>query len=424
MENDVKDTENLEQAKQKLELEKQKVELEKQKQEKQDKPEQEKKEPESKEQEEEKIKKQKRFSFISKFWGGLVAWLHSNWWKALIGLAIVYAIAKFFAFFGESGEEAKAHKPKKLYKDVEKYLPTDITKYNIDSHQAEINAALNSGIKEMNGVINTQIDGFFDLVEYNVDKFLDWHYSIKGDYSELALKLGEQIGKKTGLSAEDVLAKKLQEKLLGKDYEKRLDVLKKVLSKTYASLLSQHEKFVSETALKGVDTDLSQNAKILDTLGDEVVRKLKVNFTGTIGATAGLSGLAIAAKLTPKLVAKIGAKLGAKVGAKFLAKIGTAVSGSLTCGPFVPVCFLGVWFGSDAAINFIDEWLHRDDFKKEILNNINEVKENLKNSYKQQFNDSFVKISQELQESYKKTQVLEKKTVKECIDKGCIDDLK
>ncbi len=179
-------------------------------------------------------------------------------------------------------------------------------------------------------MINTQIDGLFDIVEYNVDKFLDWHYSIKGDYSELALRLGE----KTGLSAEDAVANVLQEKLLGKDYRQRLDAITKSLSKTYASLLNQHEKFVSETALKGVDTDLSQNAKILDTLGDAVARKLKANFTGTIGATIGVSGLAIAAKLTPKLVAKIGAKLGAKVGSKFLAKIGTAVSGSWTCAPF------------------------------------------------------------------------------------------
>ncbi|MFP6276937.1 hypothetical protein ACLGD7_00565 [Helicobacter pylori] len=264
----------------------------------------------------------------------------------------------------------------------------------------------------MNGKINTQIDGFFDQVENNVDKFLDWHYSIKGDYSELALF----AAKKTGLSAEDAVANVLQEKLLGKDYKQRLDAITKRLSKTYASLLNQHEKFVSETALKGVDTDLSQNAKILDTLGDEVARKLKANFTGAIGATAGVSGLAIMAKLTPKLVAKIGTKLGAKVGGKFLAKIGTALSGSWTCGPFAPACAITLWFGSDAAINFIDERLHRDKFKKEILNNINEVKENLKNSYKQQFNDSFVKISQELQESYKNAPVVEKKTIKEHID--------
>ncbi len=239
-------------------------------------------------------------------------------------------------------------------------------------------------------MINTQIDGFFNIVEYNVDKFLDWHYSIKGDYSELALF----VVKKTGLSAEDAVANVLQEKLLGKDYKQRLDAITKSLSKTYASLLNQHEKFVSETALKGVDTDLSQNAKILDTLGDEVARKLKANFTGAIGAMAGVSGLAIAAKLTPKLVAKIGAKLGVKVGSKFLAKFGIAVGGVLSA------------LGDDVAFNYIDEWLHRDGFKKEILNNINEVKENLKNSYKQQFNDSFVKFSQELQEDLKNIETI------------------
>ncbi len=379
--------EELEQARQKPELEKQKLE--------QEKPTQEKECLESKEQE--KQRKQKKSNRM--FWGTIIV------------LLVVYFSVKFFAY-SELSQEAKADKPKKLFKYAEKFLPTDIIKDNLNNHQAEINAALNSGIEEMNGVINTQIDGFFDQVENNVDKFLDWHYSIKGDYSELALFLAKKIG----LSAEDAVANVLQEKLLGKDYKQRLDAITKRLSKTYASLLNQHEKFVSETALKGVDTDLSQNAKILDTLGDEVARKLKANFTGAIGATAGVSGLAIMAKLTPKLVAKIGAKLGAKVGGKFLAKIGTTLSGSWTCGPFAPACAITLWFGSDAVINFIDEWLHRDGFKKEILNNINEAKENLKNSYKQQFNDSFVKISQEFQESYKNAPMVEKKIIKEHID--------
>ncbi len=375
--------EDLEQSRPKPELEKQKLEQEKLTQEKEC--------PESKEQE----KQRKRKKSSRMFWGTIIV------------LLVVYFSVKFFAY-SEPSQEAKADKPKKLFKVVEKILPTDIIKDNLNNHQSKINAALNSGIEEMNGKINTQIDGFFDQVENNVDKFLDWHYSIKGDYSELALF----AAKKTDLSAEDAVANVLQEKLLGKDYKQRLDAITKKLSKTYGSLLNQHEKFVSETALKGVDTDLSQNAKILDTLSDEVARKLKANFTGAIGATAGVSGLAIAAKITPKLVAKIGAKLGAKVGGKFLAKIGTAVSGSWTCGPFAPACAIGLWFGSDATFNFIDEWLHRDGFKKEILNNINEVKENLKNSYKQQFNNSFVKISQELQESYKNAPVVEKKTIK------------
>ncbi len=377
MENDVK--EDLEQARPKLEPEKQKLE--------QEKPTQEKECQKSKEQE--KQRKQKKSNRM--FWGTIIV------------LLVVYFSVKFFAY-SEPSQETKTARTQKIIKPakryIEKFLPTDIIKDNLNNHQAEINATLNSGIEEMNGKINTQIDGFFDQVENNVDKFLDWHYSIKGDYSELALF----AAKKTGLSAEDAVANVLQEKLLGKDYKKRLDAITKRLSKTYASLLNQHEKFVSETVLKGVDTDLSQNAKILDTLGDEVARKLKTNFTGAIGATAGVSGLAIVAKLTPKLVAKIGAKLGAKVGGKFLAKIGIAVGGVLSA------------LGADVAFNYIDEWLHRDKFKKEILNNINEVKENLKNNYKQQFNDSFIKISQELQESFKNAPVVEKKTIKEHID--------
>ncbi len=131
-----------------------------------------------------------------------------------------------------------------------------------------------------------------------------------------------------------------------------------------------------------------------------------MGFVAAIGATAGVSGLAIAAKLTPKLVAKIGAKLGAKVGSKFLAKIGTSLSGSWTCGPFAPACVIGLWFGSDASFNYIDEWLHRDDFKKEILNNINEVKKYLKESYKMGFDNSITKFSQELQEDLKNIETI------------------
>ncbi|WRD52154.1 hypothetical protein E5K41_01615 [Helicobacter pylori] len=209
---------------------------------------------------------------------------------------------------------------------------------------------------------------------------------------------------------------------------KAYGLLTDILKKNHRALLS-YEWYKNLDAMRRmVILDLSYNLGLSGLLkfkqfikghrGDRRERdlNLKMGFVAAIGAMAGVSGLAIAAKLTPKLVAKIGAKLGAKVGSKFLAKIGTAVSGSWTCGPFAPSCAIGLWFGSDAVINFIDEWIHRDDFKKEILNNINEVKENLKNSYKQQFNDSFVKISQEFQESYKNAPVVEKKTIKEHID--------
>ncbi|GHR97324.1 hypothetical protein VN0754_04080 [Helicobacter pylori] len=62
--------------------------------------------------------------------------------------------------------------------------------------------------------------------------------------------------------------------------------------------------------------------------------------------------------------------------------------------------------GADVAFNYIDEWLYRDDFKKEILNNINEVKKNLKESYKISFDNSITKFSQGLQEDLKNIETI------------------
>ncbi len=368
--------EELEQARQKPELEKQKLE--------QEKPTQEKECLESKEQE--KQRKQKKSNRM--FWGTIIV------------LLVVYFSVKFFAY-SEPSQETKTARTQKIIKPakryIEKFLPTDIIKDNLNNHQAEINAALNSGIEEMNSVINTQIDGFFNIVENNVDKFLDWHYSIKGDYSELALF----AAKKTGLSAEDAMANVLQEKLLGKDYKQRLKTMTDNISDAFISLLRQHRKDTEKIATQGV-AGIPQVAESLKNIDDRIERdlNLKMGFAAAIGATASVRASALMKRLAPKLVKRLGTKLGAK----FLAKFGIAVGGVLSA------------LGADAAFNFIDEWLHRDKFKKEILNNINEVKENLKNSYKQQFNDSFVKISQEFQESYKNAPVVEKKTIKEHID--------
>ncbi|GAA9849846.1 hypothetical protein VN0604_03990 [Helicobacter pylori] len=98
-------------------------------------------------------------------------------------------------------------------------------------------------------------------------------------------------------------------------------------------------------------------------------------------------------KLIKRLVPKLVEKLGTKLGAKFLVKFGIAVGGLST-------------LGADMAFNYIDEWLYRDDFKKEILNNINEVKKNLKESYKISFDNSITKFSQGLQEDLKNIETI------------------
>ncbi|GHR49284.1 hypothetical protein VN0484_13170 [Helicobacter pylori] len=235
--------------------------------------------------------------------------------------------------------------------------------------------------------VDAQIDNLFDPIENNVDKFLDWHYSLKGNYSELALF----VAKKLGLSVEDALFNKLQEKFLGADYKQRLKTMTDNISDAFISLLRQHKKDTEKIATQGV-ADIPQVMESLKNIDDRTERdvELKMGFVAAIGATAGVGAGKLIKRLVPKLVEKLGTKLGAKLGAKFLAKFGIAVGGGVLST-----------LGADVALNYIDEWLHRDEFKKEILNNINEMKKNLKESYKISFDNSITRFGQYLQEDLK-----------------------
>ncbi|GAA6914653.1 hypothetical protein FIM43_00580 [Helicobacter pylori] len=369
MENDVKDTENLEL----LELEKQKLELEKLTQEK-----------------EQEIKKKEERKYIYIFLGIIKEKRNYIVLGIIIVLFISYIILSIFTYNEPSQAIKTAHT--KTILEILPDLISDLIKNNLDSHQQEISDLLSSSKDKMYSKVDAQIDNLFDSIENNVDKFLDWHYSLKGNYSELALL----VAKKLGLSVEDALFNKLQEKLLGADYKQRLQTMTDNISNAFISLLRQHKKDTEKIATQGV-ADIPQVAESLKNIDDRTERdvELKMGFAAAIGATAGVGAGALMKRLAPKLVEKLGTKLGAKLGAKFLAKFGIAVGGGVLST-----------LGADVAFNYIDEWLHRDDFKKEILNNINEAKKNLKESYKMGFDNSITKFSQGLQEDLKNIETI------------------
>ncbi|MFT2772044.1 hypothetical protein ACMWQC_02445 [Helicobacter pylori] len=339
MENDVK--EDLEQARPKLELEKLTQEKE------------------------QEIKKKEGRKYI---------------YIIIIFLFMLYPILSSITY-DEPSQAIKTAHTKTILEILPDLIP-DLIKNNLDSHQQEISDLLSSSKDKMYSKVDAQIDNLFDPIENNVDKFLDWHYSLKGNYSELALL----VAKKLGLSVEDALFNRLQEKFLGADYKQRLQTMTDNISNAFISLLRQHKKDTEKIATQGV-ADIPQVVESLKNIDDRIERdlKLKMGFAAAIGATAGVGASVLMKRLTPKLVEKLGTKLGAK----FLAKFGIAVGGVLPT------------LGADVAFNYIDEWLHRDDFKKEIFNNINEMKKNLKESYKTGFDNSITKFSQEFQKDLK-----------------------
>ncbi|WP_120992207.1 hypothetical protein [Helicobacter pylori] len=367
MENDVK--EYLEQARPKLELEKQKQELEKLTQEK-----------------EQEIKNKEERKYIYIF--SEIIKEERKYICIIIFLFMLYPILILSSItYDEPSQAIKTAHTKTILEILPDPI-SDLIKNNLDSHQQEISDLLSSSKDKMYSKVDTQIDNLFDPIENNVDKFLDWHYSLKRNYSELALF----VAKKLGLSVEDALFNKLQEKFLGADYKQRLQTMTDNISDAFISLLRQHKKDTEKIATQGV-ADIPQVVESLKNIDDQIERdlQLKMGFAAAIGATAGVGAGALMERLAPKLVKKLGTKLGAK----FLAKFGIAVGGGV----------LSI-LGADVTFNYIDEWLYRDDFKKEILNNINEMKKNLKESYKTGFDNSITKFSQEFQKDLKNIETI------------------
>ncbi|GHR16755.1 hypothetical protein JP0092_05070 [Helicobacter pylori] len=163
MENDVK--EDLEQARPKLELEKQKQELEKLTQEK-----------------EQEIKKKEGRKYI--------------YIIIIIFLFMLYPILSSITYNEPSQAIKTAHT--KTILEILPDLISDLIKNNLDSHQPEISDLLNSSKDKMYSKVDAQIDNLFDPIENNVDKFLDWHYSLKGNYIELALLAAKKLGSSVG----------------------------------------------------------------------------------------------------------------------------------------------------------------------------------------------------------------------------------
>ena len=191
-----------------------------------------------------------------------------------------------------------------------------------------------------------------------IPEFVDFHYSVLGEYTELAVAAQGRIGAH------------LQEQLFdGFDqrFNERLEILDAKYVEAYKSTLdAEVQTAISENNPHGI---LSEATQIV--LNDAVARaQLSFPLAGAaiVLGSGGIKALTagIAAKLAAKITAKAAAK-GAVKGGSLLAGAG---GGGALCawgGPLALACGaiggIGAWFLADAAIVNLDEFFTRDEFE-------------------------------------------------------------
>lgn len=326
-------------------------------------------------------------------------------WVVIVFFTIVYVVISMIASNNLKDLITENTKPSVLEKYVTKYLPDDTIKNNISKGESIINKKLNEDMDDINSQIDKEVDELFVSIEKNVDTYLDFHYSVYGEYSELL-----------SLAAND-LTKDIQNKLFGAEFNQVFEDKINKINLSYKKKIEDHIQLINDIGIEGVDKDLN-NASLEYMINDiENFRNviLGKSLLAVTTATGSKVALAISARIAAKSITKATTKAALKTAGK-ISTSGTAAAAGLGCGPFFwvcsPVAATAAWFATDAVVASADEMLNRDDFKNEIMSSLNESKNEIKNNLKKSIEDEFKLISEKVKETIKNTPVIKKERIR------------
>ena len=241
-------------------------------------------------------------------------------------------------------------------------------------------------------LVDERVDAVFLRAERGVDSFLDWNFSVEGQYHQLAYLTASAVGSD---SFAGYIALRVDEYV-----HSHLEAgLGKLGEEMHGELSGAIESvFIYQEALA---THLLQEASCLKipkpTMSPhEYMRKSMVG----LGAVSGTVGTLAVNRLGVRMVSRVAMKRAiSAVAAKGATRTASAVKGGLAglaCGPFAPVCVVGfaaaAWVATDVAINAIDEAMHRDEMRAEMIR----VLEGEKESLRLQLQASYLGVSAQL----------------------------
>ena len=350
-------------------------------------------------------KKEKEFTPERKYFFSNMSKAEKIFWGTIVVLFIVFGIISTIAMNRNQSPIIKSQKEPVSKELIEKLFISDKMQNNLIKNEDNINQNLKLELQLMNNTVDKEVDNLFYPVEQNIDKFLDYHYSVIGEYAEL------------GTMAFGDVNKMIEEKLFGKDFAERVNQSSSYMQKQYRIRINSHLSAVDKYATEGVDKNI--NNQVFLNLQESIKNNGIRLSTQAIVPAGVMLGTKVAAVISAKLAAKATVKGVTKAGSKAATKYaaaGTGMAAGTLCGPFVWICSpvaAGIlWVATDVVVVSGDEYFTRDELKQKILLSLNENKTRLKNSYKQAYSQSFQKFSTSVKKKYQNTAIQEKRLVK------------
>lgn len=231
--------------------------------------------------------------------------------------------------------------------------------------------------------LDGQIDRAFDQMENNVDRYLDWYYSLMAEYVRLAKLMTGEI--------EGYMERKLYEQLQqGEAFKAVSDAVADALANQKNVMAEYHQTVKAVMDASRMVLPTVAEAKVVKDMSLSDILSLPTHLD-VVAFEGRAAGGAVAAGVSAGIAAKVASKGVFKAAAKALSKLAvskaTAVLGGAAVGaaigsilPGVGTVAIGALGGLmgglavDGALLKLEEVIGRDEFKTEILAAIREAR--------------------------------------------------
>lgn len=252
-------------------------------------------------------------------------------------------------------------------------------------------------VHRMEASIDQRLETVFTLAEAGVDKFLDWNFSLRGQYTQLmfmgASAVGEQSFAEYVSSRMDDFVAQSAAPGLAEMYSQLQAEFEQDAQTLYLSQAAQLEHLISEASC--LELPAPQIALA------EFANKSAVGAGSGAGVLAARAGMrvgsrAVGRSASSRVLSATFARFSSRLGASAMA----GTTGTL-CGPFVVVCApvlaAGTWLATDLAINKVDDARNRERMRQDMLDVLAEEKSQWKRALTDQYGIMLAQVAADLE---------------------------
>jgi hypothetical protein len=241
------------------------------------------------------------------------------------------------------------------------------------SLKAELDAARLAEHRRADERAGAAVDELYAGVEKGVDAYLDWYFTVLGEYQRLAALAGGRFA--------ESMEEQLESRIFGEDFARRLDEASAALATESAGRVraigtGAAQRLELETSAHPCWAASIRFPQLPQVRSDVLSVSTSVGTGAVVGmvvarAAARTAARQAAARAAGKPAFRSAAALAGRVTAKRTGSLGAGAAGAAACGPLAPLCALvaaGVtWFALDYAMVGIDEKLYREDMRRDLL---------------------------------------------------------